>query len=210
MPEALIWGASGGIGRALVSLLKDNDWRVFAVARDTSRIPAEADFDADFDAADSNRIDQVAMQVAQETEGLDLVVYAAGGLEADRLKDMSAQAWSEVMSSNLTGAFEAAGPSLNLLNEGGHMMFIGAYIDHLILPKMGAYAAAKAGLETFVDVLAKENRRYKFTLVRPGAVDTPFWKNAPFKLPSDAKPPSEVANAMFARFQDGESGDLNL
>jgi NAD(P)-dependent dehydrogenase (short-subunit alcohol dehydrogenase family) len=210
MPDALIWGASSGIGRALIALLKQHDWRVFAAARDTSRVPAEVDFDAHFDAVDSDSIDQVAMLVAQETEGLDLVVYAAGGLEADRLKNMSDEAWSQVLTSNLTGAFKTARPSLSLLNEGGHMMFIGAYIDHLILPKMGAYAAAKAALEAFVKVLAKENRRHKFTLVRPGAVDTAFWESAPFKLPSNAKSPTEVANAMLARFHEDKSGDLNL
>lgn len=90
------------------------------------------------------------------------------------------------------------------------MMFFGAYGDHLILPKMGTYASAKAGLEPHVKVLAKENRKYKFTLIRPGAVDTPFWDNAPFKLPKNAKSPDEVVTTIAAHHNKGEGGDLNL
>ncbi|MBN2472678.1 MAG: SDR family NAD(P)-dependent oxidoreductase, partial [Anaerolineae bacterium] len=33
MKTAMIWGASGGIGRALVRLLVAEGWRVLAVAR---------------------------------------------------------------------------------------------------------------------------------------------------------------------------------
>ncbi len=39
MPDALIWGASGGMGRALTEKLISRSWRVFAAARDTSGLP---------------------------------------------------------------------------------------------------------------------------------------------------------------------------
>ncbi len=90
------------------------------------------------------------------------------------------------------------------------MMFMGAYVDHVVLPKMAAYAVAKAGLETMVAVLRKENRKHKFTVVRPGAVDTPFWEKAPFKKPADAKSPEAVAQAIVAHYRTGENTDLNL
>ena len=34
MPTAMIWGATGGIGRALVDVLLDKEWSVVAVSRD--------------------------------------------------------------------------------------------------------------------------------------------------------------------------------
>jgi short-subunit dehydrogenase len=100
--------------------------------------------------------------------------------------------------------------TIHLINEGGQATFIGAYIDHLILPKMGAYAAAKAGLETLVDILQKEHRKVNFTLVKPGAVDTPFWQNAPFKMPGNAKSPEAVAEAIVAQYRQGARGVLAL
>ena len=35
---ALIWGANGGIGRALISQLKHQGWQVIAISRDETTI----------------------------------------------------------------------------------------------------------------------------------------------------------------------------
>jgi 3-oxoacyl-[acyl-carrier protein] reductase len=210
MSEALIWGASGGIGQALVRRLKSEGWRVIAAARQAEIIPKEADLALEFEAGNPGSIDRAALTIAQETQGIALIVYAAGGLRAETFAKSTEEDWSTVVDSNLTGAYRTAKAGLNLLVEGGHMIFFGAYGDHLILHKMGPYAVAKAGLEPLVKVLAKENRRYKFTLVRPGAVDTPFWENAPFKLPKDAKAPEAVVDAILEHYQAGNSGELNL
>ncbi|GAB4576404.1 MAG: SDR family oxidoreductase [Anaerolineae bacterium] len=210
MPDALIWGASGGIGSALVRVLKQAGWRVFAAARDVATVPAEADHAYAFDAANPTSISQVEILVAHETEGLDLVVYAAGDLRAELLKKQSADDWSAVLDANLNGAFLAASKSLYILKPDGHMFFMGAYIDHVTLPKMGAYAVAKAGLAVLVEVLRKENRKQRFSLVRPGAVDTAFWEAAPFKKPANIKPPEAVATAILAHFDAGQNTDLDL
>ncbi len=208
--DALIWGASGGIGSALVTTLKQEGWRVFAAARNHHHIPSEADFTLPFDADDPQTFRDVNYMVANESSGIDLMIYAAGGLKSGMLRDFSLEDWLVVMSGNVTGAFLAASHSLSVMQPQGNMMFIGAYIDHLILPKMGAYAVAKAAIEPLVAVLRKENRKLCFTIVRPGAVDTDLWNNAPFKKPADAKMPQSVAHAILDHHQSGELGDLNL
>jgi 3-oxoacyl-[acyl-carrier protein] reductase len=210
MSDALIWGASGGIGRALVSHLKYNGWRVFAAARNTVNIPSEADFSYKFDAATWETIQDTTLAIAHETRGLDLMVYAAGGMVAKTADALDPSEWGRVMDANLNGAYLAARGSLNLLKEGAHVMFIGAYVDKITLPKFAAYTAAKAGLEPLVTILKKENRKTKFTLVRPGAVATPFWDNVPFTLPKGALSPQSVAEAVLNRYNAGEEGSLDL
>lgn len=210
MPEALIWGAAGGLGQALVKQLNSAGWRIFAASRDVEAIPAGVDERYHFDAANPGDIKDIAINLAYETNGLDLWVYAAGELQADLLGKMSPQAWSAVLDSNLNGAFLAISHTVHLLNEGAQATFIGAYVDHLILPKMGAYAVAKAGLEPLVNVLQKENRKVNFTLVKPGAVATDFWQNVPFKMPADAKSPDIVAQAIINQYQQGARGILAL
>ena len=210
MPEALIWGASGGIGGALAMLLKSRGWRVFAAARDERKIPAGVDDIYGFNAADPYTFDTVSMAVAQASEGLDLAVYAAGGLVAQTLDSFEARAWRDVMDANLNGVWLAAKASAPVLREGGHFMAIGAHIDKITLPRFGAYAVSKAGLEPLLAILAKEHRKLKFTLVRPGAVDTPFWANVPFKLPSSALQPSAVAEAMLTHWEAGAAGTLDF
>ena len=123
---------------------------------------------------------------------------------------MSPNAWSAVLDSNLNGAFLTISQTVHLINEGGQATFIGAYMDHLILPKMGAYAVAKAALEPMVSVLQKENRKVNFTLVKPGAVATDFWNNAPFKMPADAKSPDIVAQAIITQYENERRGTLAL
>ncbi len=210
MLEALIWGASGGIGSALVTHLKARDWTIFAAARDESRIPPAADFTCRFDADAPHTIASIPAMIAPQSDGLDLMVYAAGALRSGLLDQTDAETFALVMNSNVTGAHLAAQASLPLMKPGGHLVFIGAYIEHLLLPRMGAYAAAKAALAPLVTVLQKENRKLKFTLLRPGPVDTPFWEHAPFKLPKDARTPQMIAETILARYESGESGELNL
>lgn len=210
MPEALIWGASGGIGSALVTHLKSWGWTVFAAARDERRIPPAADFTCRFDAAAPHTIASIPAMIAPQSDGLDLMVYAAGALRAGLLEQLDAESFAQVLNSNVTGAYLAAQASLPLMKAGGHLVFIGAYIEHLLLPKMGAYAAAKAALAPLVTVLQKENRKLRFTLLRPGPVDTPFWQHAPFRLPKDARAPQMIAEAILTQHESGASGELNL
>jgi NAD(P)-dependent dehydrogenase (short-subunit alcohol dehydrogenase family) len=172
MPNALIWGASGGVGRALINQLNGSGWRVFAAARDTDAIPDGAHDRYPFDAANLDSIKDIAIDLAHQTDGLDLSVYAAGGLQADLIRKMNPSDWTAVLNSNLNGAFLTSAHTVHLLKDGAQAAFIGAYIDHLILPKMGAYAVAKAGMEQLVNVLQKEHRKVNFTLVKPGAVAT--------------------------------------
>lgn len=210
MPEALIWGASGGIGGALVRRLKADGWRVFAAARDESRIPSNADVSLHFHASQEYTFREVAMRVGMESSGLDLMVYAAGGMVGARVDEISVGDWTATFDSNLTGALRMVQASQPLLRDDAHVVFIGAYLDHLVLPKFAAYAAAKAGLEALVNILAKEDRRRRYTLVRPGAVDTAFWTTAPIRLPKTAKTPEAVAEAIVERAKSTSGGVLDL
>lgn len=210
MAEALIWGASGGIGRALSDILVAGGWKVYAAVRDEARAPAGVAAVLEFDAAKPFSFSAAAMNVAQESAGLDLVVYTPGVMRAELVDGFEAERWREVFSVTLDGAQQSARASLPLMREGGHWMAIGAYTEKLVLPRFSAYAAAKAGLAVLVQVLQKENRRQRFSLVRPGAVDTPFWANVPFSLPRGAVSPQAVAEAMLRHHEGGGSGVLDL
>ena len=210
MPNALIWGASGGMGQSLVRQLKIAGWQVFAAARHIENIPTEADFIYEFDANSEHSFQQTMMFVAQEIQELDLMIYTAGSLAYEKLDQLDFEAWQSTLNSNLNGAFLAAQNSLPLMPKGAHIVFIGVYTDHIRLPKMGAYAVAKAGLEELFHLLKKENRRHNFTLVRPGAVDTKFWEQVSFSKPDDIKSADTVAEAIMSHYESGSSGILEL
>jgi 3-oxoacyl-[acyl-carrier protein] reductase len=210
MPTALIWGASGGIGSALVNHLHANGWVVYAAARHTENVPSAAREVFHFNAAKPDTYKEIALILAQEGIALDLVVYAAGGIQASKLEDLGADSWRAVLDANLTGAYLGVQSVLHLVPKGGHVMVIGAYVDKVMLPKFGAYTTAKAGLEPMMAIFSKENRRKRFTLVRPPAVDTAFWGNVPFNLPDGALSAQTVAGAVLEHYHSEGEGMLDL
>lgn len=210
MPTALIWGGSGGIGTALVNGLVTQGWHVFAGVRNSENLTLKTEKIVEFSASDPHSIQRAMFSVAQECDSLDLVAYIAGSLVYEKMETMSLEDWQSTLDSNLTGAFLATQASLPMLRTGGHLVFVGAYIDHILLPKMGAYAAAKAGLEAYVQVLTREHRRLNISLLRPGAVDTAFWDQVSFKKPSDAKQPSMVADFVIEHVTNNKNGFIDL
>lgn len=210
MPTALIWGASGGIGSALLQTLTANNWTIYAAARNTEHVPAGAKEVFQFDASEPDSYKEIALMLAQEGVSLDLVVYAAGGIVADKLEDLGAEHWQAVMDANLNGAYLGAQSVLHLVPKGGHVMIIGAYVDKITLPKFGAYTTAKAGIEPMLTIMSKENRRKNFTVVRPPAVDSAFWDSVPFNMPDGALSPQQVAKAILEHYENDGSGTLDL
>jgi len=210
MKTAMIWGASGGIGRALAERLDQGGWTVLAVSRHPEDL---ADLTPHAFRADVTDPQQVAEAVGAATRAvpeLDLSVYAAGTITSDRVKRMEPDVWHRVLGANLSGAYLTTHAATPLLSPRAHLVFLGAYDERLRLPGLSAYAAAKAGLDAFAEALAKEHRRWRITLVRPKAVDTAFWDLVPFKLPPGALTPQQVAEGILEAHKSGHAGHLDL
>jgi NAD(P)-dependent dehydrogenase (short-subunit alcohol dehydrogenase family) len=210
MSTALIWGASGGIGRALVALLHSHGWTVGAVSRHPHDLADLTDFRYEADAADAFSVQQAVYRAAQELPAVDLWLYAAGDILSSPVADLAPADWKRILDANLTGAYTSTHLSLPLLAERAHLMYVGAYSEKLRLPGLSAYAAAKAGLEAFAAALAKEQRDRRVTVVRPGAVDTPLWTKMPLRLPRGASSPATLAERMLEAYQAGTVGTLDL
>ncbi len=210
MKAALIWGSEGGIGQKIMEKFQLEGWQVAAVARkiglksQTAAMSFEADFSSTAD------VDQVGEVLRDTLKIIDVFVYAAGDITSSKIIESDPQRWREIIDNNLTGVFEALRVSLPLMNETGHIFILGAVSERLQLPGLSAYAAAKAGLEALVVSLAKEERRKKITLVRPGAVATPLWEKVPFKQPQHTYSPEQVADRIWQAYLDEHQGKLDL
>ncbi len=210
MATAMVWGAAGGIGRALVDELLNREWTVVAVSRDEDALAARVACSLRADVADPFSVQRAVQAAAHEVDEVALWVYAAGDIVAAPVEEMTPAVWERILSANLTGAYQATHYSLPLLAADAHLIFIGAISERLRLPGLSAYAAAKAGLEAFAEALRKEQRRRRVTLVRPAAVATPLWDKVPLRLPQGAPPPSKVAGRILAAYDEGHSGVLDL
>ena len=209
MKTAMIWGASGGIGSALITFLAEQGWQVVAVARNAeglnhTPLVLEADVSRPHD------VERAILAASQEVDQIDLWVYAAGDIASVKVEEMAPVDWQRILDANLTGAFTTAHYSLPLLAPDAHLFFLGAISERMQMPGLSAYAAAKAGLEAFAESLRKEARKRRVTVVRPGAVATPFWENVPFRMPANAMTPAAVAAAILSAYEAQHSGRLDL
>lgn len=206
---ALIWGASGGIGKAIAHKLDADGWQVLSAGRDADRMAGlngqiiEADF------LDESSLKSAVTNISQIVNEVQLWVYAAGDITSQNTEEMSLSTWQRILDANLGGAYMTTRASLPLLAKDAHLFYIGAIHERLRLPGLSAYAAAKAGLEAFAEVVRKETR-LKVSVLRPAAVDTVFWQKVPFKLPPKHLQPDDVALRLLQAYQNGETGTIDL
>ena len=209
MKTALIWGAGGGIGQATARHLSSNGWQVLAAGRHIEKLSAPIEHTYEVELGDAFSVQSTVTAISQEVSALDLWVYAAGDIASLRVNDMQPQDWQRILGANLSGAYLATHYSWALLSEQAHLFYVGAVSERMRLPGLAAYAAAKAGLEALAEVVRKESRR-KVTVVRPGAVDTPFWSKVPFKLPPHHLSPEQISARILQTYNEGQQGILDI
>jgi len=210
MKNALIWGATGAIGQACLKKLNAEGWTTIGIARDASTIENQANFILETPLDEPHKIEQTIYLVSQQVGEIALWIYTAGDIVSMKVDEMEPQDWGRILSANLSGAYHAVHYSLPLLSENAHIFFVGAISERLKLPGLSAYAASKSGLEAFATALSKEQRKKLITVVRPGAVKTPFWEKVPMRLPANAASPEKVAEKIFEAYQTGHKGQLDL
>ncbi|HET6223102.1 MAG TPA: SDR family oxidoreductase [Dongiaceae bacterium] len=192
---AVITGAAGGIGRALVTLFAELGADIIACDRDGSGLKrfVEEGRDAGFrlhpvvaDTTDEAAV-KAGLERAIAEAGLPtILVNNAGYAVIETLGKTSVADWRHEVDVNLTGAFvmfKAVLPAM-LKAGGGAVVNIGSvngtsYLGH------PAYSAAKAGLRSFTQAIATEygNRNIRANLLCPGTVRTPIWNERMRRYP---------------------------
>jgi NAD(P)-dependent dehydrogenase (short-subunit alcohol dehydrogenase family) len=210
MKTALIWGASGGIGRALVEKLDQEHWTVYAVSRHPEELKTLTPHTLYADVTEPEDIDAVVGQIRGAGAQIDLWIYAAGDITSVKVEKMTPETWQQILGANLTGAYLTTHLSEPILAPEAHLIYLGAVSERLRLPGLSAYAAAKAGLEAFAEALRKENRKRRVTVVRPTAVATDLWEKVPFRRPKHALAPEDVVDHVLIAYHETYQGTLEL
>jgi len=211
MDTVMIFGAGGGIGSAIGKLLKEKGFKIAAAVRNINgaKMPF-ADVVVEGEFGSEQDVKAMIRESAEEIDQIDLWIYAAGDIQYAKNAEAESGEWMRIFDANFFGAQRSLKASLPLLADDAHIIFIGAYTDRLLMPGLSAYTASKAALAAYSAVLEKELRGKKVSLVRPSAVDTPFWEKVPFKLPANALQPEDVAEKIWSAYSQGLSGLVDL
>ena len=171
--RVIVTGATGGIGRAIVSALRDAGAAVAGCD-----LPGTG-ADVEFDVRDRAAVhESVAGAIARLGGGCDAVVANAGIVDTiHRAERFSEEAWRGDLDTNLSGAFYVAQAAFEALaaSGDGRVVVISSVAAEIGLPGQVAYGASKAGLVGLARTLAGEwgPRGVRCNVVMPGMIATP-------------------------------------
>jgi 3-oxoacyl-[acyl-carrier protein] reductase len=180
-PTAVILGATGGIGRALVHLLHERGYRLFLVARDAERLAAlAADTQAEWLATDvtsSAQVDAAFAQATQSLGQLDAVAHGVGSILLKPAHLTTDEEWAATLSLNLNSAFYVVRAATRAMQRtGGSIALVSSVAARLGLANHEAIAAAKGGVQGLALAAAATYapRGIRVNVVAPGLVETPL------------------------------------
>lgn len=184
---ALVTGAAGGIGEAVVRTLAERGARVAALDRDPTRlaesvkrltacglrvtaVPADVTSSADVDRA---------VNTVEDTLGpVDCLVNAAGVLRLGEARKLTDQDWTDTFAVNATGVFHVSRAVVDRMvaRGGGAIVTVASNAAGTARTEMAAYAASKAAATAFTKCLGLEVAAHgvRCNVVAPGSTDTPM------------------------------------
>jgi len=207
----LITGASKGIGRATAEALAKLGYRLALVARSAGDLAAAAGALAPAetlavpaDVADPEQVREAVGRAVAHFGQLDAVVCAAGLAPMRTVAEMSVDEWRAVIDTNLSAAFYVAKFAWPHLVEAARsgaspaIVNVSSFAARDPFPGFAAYGAAKAGLNVFDLVAAREGAAAGIAVhtVAPAAVETGMFRGlvTPQQYPPEKTlTPAEVA-----------------
>jgi 3-oxoacyl-[acyl-carrier protein] reductase len=190
---ALVTGASRGIGRAVAVALGHAGCRVaFCYSSDAegakeTHAVVEATgaevLSIQADVAAPESVDQAFTAVEETFGGVELLVNNAGITRDGLLMRMSDEHWSEVLQTNLTGAFHTirrATPKM-MRSRFGRIVNVSSVSGQSGQAGQANYSAAKAGLVGLTRAVARElaSRAITCNIVAPGPIVTAMTDGLP-------------------------------
>ncbi len=187
MPDkkiAIVTGAANGIGKSIVSRLKEDHYFVIGVDTDSvNGLKLEMEFgkeNAAFHQADICKESDVAAlfsDCVKKHKKVDLLVNNAGIIRDNMIWNMSVEDFDAVINVNLKGTWLMCREAAKLMKaqKNGRIVNIAS---RAWLGNRGQsnYSASKAGIVSLTRVLALEMGKYNVFVnaVAPGLIDTPM------------------------------------
>ncbi|WP_372803633.1 SDR family oxidoreductase [Paracoccus seriniphilus] len=178
---ALVTGAAGGIGLAMVSLLRQSGANVLA-----TDMPRMLEGKSDepgliwkpLDVRDENAVEPAFETAAAAFGPVSLVAHAAGVLANKPILETSADEWARVTQINAGGTFHvlrAAGRHMAPRRKGA-IVVIGSNAGGIPRQDMASYAASKAAAAMLTRCAGLELAQFglRCNLVAPGSTLTPM------------------------------------
>jgi short-subunit dehydrogenase len=149
------------------------------------------------DVANRNEVERLAATAVEEFGALDTWVNNAGVSFYGRLTEVAIEDMRRLFEVNFWGTVYGARAAVaRLRRNGGALINLGSVLSDRAIPLQGAYAASKHAVKGFTDALRmeleEERAPISVTLIKPSAIDTPYFEHAKNYMAVEPKPPAPV------------------
>lgn len=162
--KALVTGATGGVGRALLPLLVEQGYDVYAQwhrqqPTDLAGVTWFRELD-ELDGADGT---------------LDAAIYLAGVCELGALENTTREEWDRAFDINVTQPALMTNELLPALRAAyGHVIYVNSGSGLTAKAGWGTYCASKFAAKAWCDTLRQEEPTLRVTSIHPGRINTPM------------------------------------
>jgi NADP-dependent 3-hydroxy acid dehydrogenase YdfG len=171
---AVVTGASAGIGQATAQALEEAGYAVISASRRLTTTPSAPTgiTTHQLDVTDTDSVAALARTVTDHPLALTLLVNNAGiPTHAESIADSAIDDWRATYDTNVVGTVQTTKALLpHLVNNGGHIQFLGSTVGRVPYERGAAYAASKHALTVLVQTLRLElcGMPVRITEIAPG------------------------------------------
>lgn len=191
--NAIITGASRGIGKAVAQIFAQHGYNLFLCSKSESRLLKTVEelqtnfpgisIDAKaFDLANKKEAQLFGEWVTANADSIDVLVNNVGTFIQGNISDEPDGALEEMLHINLYSAYHTTRALLPkmMAEKNGHIFTICSIASLAAYPNGGAYSISKYALLGFTKNLRQElmPHNIKVTAIIPGAVYTDSWKGS--------------------------------
>jgi NAD(P)-dependent dehydrogenase (short-subunit alcohol dehydrogenase family) len=205
----LITGSSSGIGRATALQFLDEDWRVYATARNPADVETLGEKGcqiATLDVTEQDDVDRVVERIVEEEGHVSCLVNNAGFGQVGPIEDVPTEQVHRQFDVNVYGPHRLTRAVLpHMRRQGdGTIVNVSSVSGRISLPGSGVYSGSKFALEAMTDALRNEVDEYGIdaVLVQPGPVETDFASRVEDELEGDEDVPGIERSGAYESFYD--------
>jgi NAD(P)-dependent dehydrogenase (short-subunit alcohol dehydrogenase family) len=172
--KALVTGAVGGIGRAIVAKLRAEGAAVAAADMACDGVEAEAALPGDL--MDGAYCDALPGRAAEALGGLDILVNNAGIITRGKVTEASDEDFRRSMAINVEAPFRLCRAAIPLMGQGSAIVNTASCWGVHPGPSHPLYCMTKAALASLTQCLGMDHARdgIRVNAVCPNEVDTPM------------------------------------